>query len=1174
MVFERNTEAPILNTLYDKLINNLSVQKILYDRITQKFYKPVDVVIADGFDKNLFPDNQLNGKRLIYVGNSNTRDWLKDEFKIEYLSYETIAEHIERECIRQKNKANIPYFENLYKYLVDHNDLNLKEKKVLLTSKMKLLSSEEDVFYGFKEKIEFPDSIQTKIHFIHPKIKISDRRQGQGQTGFLEYNTELLVRRFLKLYDEGVPPLDILTSLLKLNISDRLNSEIRQKILLPVRAKNKWLNPFTHPVYIESDELKNLFSPEKLIDYKVLGDIDIKDDILTTKLLQFGAWNIPAIYFSEKPITVSNPDSRYLYLNSISGYSTINYQIKGDWILDIPKSFNQWFTDTIINNWNLYLTVIEDESNPSIKYKSQTSNQYLLSRYQLKHVSSMIKYLKEEHWILLNEISEPLSKSDVVGVDLIEAIQQQSFLFKKYLKVLPIHFSHNSDFVSTIGLHHLDSKAISTFKNILRNIHISYSSKQDIDKEFVLFYNKILSKLFDLFNYPSFNKDEIVQLKQTFFLGINELDKKLEWKSSDKIYYIEDKPSYDILPKEIKEIIQPHFTNRDRNRFGQIAKRLGLDFKVVMVQEVSEAKVIKELSLCEWLTNISESLGLVEVLLETNLDNILDDIRDSKVKVCDSFEIKLFKDAVNINTLQNVPYKIQADKNYLIYIREQRNIKENVFLANVLNDLLVELLGRDLSTVRLSLIDFFSQSDRKSYIDKYGVADDRVEDIRAKLTGFIFTKRQFFWLTILDIRAIPNPTNYLKDGSVDLLSISNLLNVSFQDLVKYNEAINFDAINNILNIEHLDLLLTMLKISIEQYNQKSEIKIDFRHHYLNQIEGIKQKMKPLFENKIYTHLSNQEISEKSKFQNTIDTYLAEPIGIFTSPILKIDLQNIFFLAFKNKYPYLSINESDVSVVVRNTLLGMYKKNKEEFENNISNNKGYEKVVDEFLAVNTNRSLLYFENTIPELVKLFDVFYKNSNVTSTEGQQNSIDLSQYFNKVGLKIKEAITNSIESTPNSTDSNGHSGGSRIDGGKPNPKNNLIGIVAEKSVYDLMLLKNSSTEWISKNAARAGVNPEGSDSHGCDITYVDEFNQIQYVEVKGAIDNQNHFYITYKEYYKALKEKENYQIILVKFALDNEKREPNHLGNIFLLDANSDVFHNNKFSANFNSLEITFQN
>lgn len=1173
LVFQRNQEAPVLNDLYDRLIQNISEQKILFDKISNRFYKTSEIIIADGFDKELFPDNQLNDKRLIYVGNEKTRNWLIAEFKVEYLSYNAIADNIEKECLRQKKKNNIKYFESLYKYLVEHDTLNLSGKKVLLTSKMKLLSNEDDVFYGFKEKIEFPDSIQKKIHFIHPRIKISDQRLGKGQTGFIEYNTELLVRRLLKLYDDkSINPKDILFCLLKLNISERLSTEIKQKVLLPVQSSNKWVNPYKNPIYIYNDELTDLYPKEKIIDLNEISNFEIETEVLESKLIQIGVWDIPAIYFSDVKITLSGPDYRYNFLNRLSGYSTPYYELKGDWLLDVPETFNRWFTETIINNWDRYIKTIEDENNVQTKYNSQTSYAYPLNRLHIKNICSAVKFLKEKNWIVLNENTAPISTNKVIGVDPIEILQIHSFLFKKYLKTLPIQYSYNTDFIELMSIKHLDTKDIVIFNKILDSIHEMYNEKHEIDKEFFSFYNKILSKLFDLFNYPTFNKDKINQLKDTVFLGINEVDKTFEWKTANQIFYIEDKPSYEILPQEIKKIIQPHFTNRNKNKFGQIAKRIGLDFKQIIKQEVTNVNVIGESKFCDWIPFVSESLSFVECLLEISLDEYLNEIKEISTKKCSNFSILIYKDSNVITTLDNVLFKIQYDGEFVLYVKDIVNTKKNILFANILYDLLTEILGRDLSRIRLLLIDFFSQEDKISFLDKYEVPSDRIEEIKSILTGFTLTKQQLFYLPILDFKKATNKLDYFKEGIVDLRQVASLFKINYDSLLEINNNINFNLIYSIANIDFLNSLLHILNITIEEYNIKAEVKIDFRQYYLSQIEGIKQKNKLLFAEMLYNKLIKLNTIEKSKFQDTLDFYINRPIVEFNTYLLLIDIEDEFIKGFNSIYPELIITRADFNKEITSSYLELYKQNESTFKNGISNLKYYEKIVDDFLSINTNRSLLYFENTLTELIESFKTLYESTNFESFESNGSSINLSQYVNANNLEIKKETTSNVEKN-NTITNNKKSSGSRVDGSKQNPKANLIGIVAEKSVYEILVSKYNSTEWVSKNAAKAGVNPEGSDSFGCDITYVNENNQIQYIEVKGKIDNHNHFYISYPEYCKAIKEKENYRIILVKFALDNSKREIIDLGNIFLLDEHSDLFNNDRFTANFNSIEIIFE-
>ena len=91
--------------------------------------------------------------------------------------------------------------------------------------------------------------------------------------------------------------------------------------------------------------------------------------------------------------------------------------------------------------------------------------------------------------------------------------------------------------------------------------------------------------------------------------------------------------------------------------------------------------------------------------------------------------------------------------------------------------------------------------------------------------------------------------------------------------------------------------------------------------------------------------------------------------------------------------------------------------------------------------------------------------------------------------------------------------------------------------------------------------------------IIYVDENNQKHYIEVKSNTADQKHFFVSFPEFDKSIHEGEYYHFFVVLYVFDNEKREILDLGNIFNLDENSDVFNNKKFTANFNSLEITFK-
>jgi len=232
-------------------------------------------------------------------------------------------------------------------------------------------------------------------------------------------------------------------------------------------------------------------------------------------------------------------------------------------------------------------------------------------------------------------------------------------------------------------------------------------------------------------------------------------------------------------------------------------------------------------------------------------------------------------------------------------------------------------------------------------------------------------------------------------------------------------------------------------------------------------------------------------------------------------------------------------------------------------------------IDEFFVDIKNSSLLYFPNTKDYLIDKFKNEF-NLPTHSNEVYLSAVDfLSDFYISENVSIESVNTINSRVNNNSSISIKNSsslGKSRVDG-SDNQDNIKVGIVAEKVVYEVLLKQNfKKVEWVSKNAAKAGVNPEGTDTLGYDILYIDENDKINYVEVKGSIANDNQFYISYAEYLFALNNPKNYSIIRVYNTLNNDNRRIVNLGNIFILDDEEELFSNSRFSTKFKTLEINF--
>jgi hypothetical protein len=523
--------------------------------------------------------------------------------------------------------------------------------------------------------------------------------------------------------------------------------------------------------------------------------------------------------------------------------------------------------------------------------------------------------------------------------------------------------------------------------------------------------------------------------------------------------------------------------------------------------------------------------------------------------------------------LENITHKISPLPNIKVYINDSVEDKNSDFFSNIFHDLLVELLGRDLHTVRLQLNDFFSRRNKKDHLRKYDVSLDRIDELATKIKGTILSRKQSFWIGIVNLKKMANSYTFIRDNSIDfdlLLPLFGLTDSSLQEIAK---KIDYEKISAQENISPIQTIFEKLHIELSDYNAVSQIKIDFRDCFQKQLNGLKNARKLLFQSKLYEFLNERSISDKERFQDMIDEYELMQFPLFES-LLFFDSNEVFKKQIQKKFPGLSIEQDEAITVDKKTLTTLYKRRLLEFKKTIVNTS-HIKWIDDFINLNKNRSLFYFENTNDELSRRFKlIIAQNHAANGSSTPSNKIDLSKYYNSPYTSIENPDTESIGSKGGDNHSRSTGYGHRIDGGKINSNQELIGMVSEKIVYDLLKSWFSSTEWVSKNAAKAEMNPEGSDEYNCDITYIDADNQKHYVEVKGKIDDQKHFYISYSEYLKALNEKDNYHLYLVLFALDNTKRRILNLNNIFILDdENDELFSNAKFSANFNSLEIRFK-
>jgi Protein NO VEIN, C-terminal len=1181
LTFQRNKDAK-LNELYDSVVENLKKQKFIYDSQTRRYFSASEVIVADGFDKGLFPDKKLGDKHLIYADDTVTRDWLRTEFSIPYLSYDQIAQEIENECLIQAKKRNIKFFQNLYNYVSEHTSLNLTGRKVLLTDRWKLVSSEDNVFYGGgrRSSINLSDKIKRHIHFIHNDIKIPDFREGKSRTGITEFNTFELVKRLLKLFNTNkVPKTDLLNALFNLEIDLKSELEIKENVLLPIKGKNKWVSPINNPIYFETEHLKDLYPNGNFVNENILitqSLNELKDKKSFLKMA--GVWDIPAVYLSEKYSLIYRSDSREKILSNLSNLATRPFYLSNDRILDKPRKINRWFTQSILENYGHYKAFIQQDFLPKMQFSTMSSGSKNPPKEVFFALSDFSEALKKEKWIVFSGEEDAYSVKDIIGIHPTEFHQSHNQVIKKYLKLLPINYSLNRDFLKFTGLVHLDGDSIENFISILNFVYTKYKNVNPLEKDFIDFFNRILSKLFDFYYFKTSQTQRILELKEIFFLAIDEITKGESWKKARDIFYIDDKPNYDLLPIEIKQRVQPHFTNRDKNTFGKIAAKIGKKFSDSIQKKLVETETLNEYLLATYFEYLAEAVAILEASLDIVLNKELDVLKTVKVyekqnvivsiKVGDSDSKKI-----------TVDHFVDVDSNYDLYLSKSYFHSKNKLIAEAVSELFVKILDRDLRKFNLTLFDFLDRNDKVDYLKLHEISEERIRELNDKLIVSESTPLQKFWDAILLAKRIYDREDIFVNKGINVNKLAEQLEITPASIQHFLETFDFSDTNNVLNINPISKLLESLTVSLSEVNEFLFPRIDFRDYYIKQVQRIRDRFQKGFESFLYDYLKSKTWKEKESYQNKIDAYKYNLKFFVPLNSTSINIEELFINQLNKDFSPIKFSVNDLNKGFdKFNPNEIYKTQLNQFIEKIASIQYTTEELDTFLAENKRRSLLYFDET-KILSETFRQWLQENKKRNKSKQQDSLldVLTEISNSNETEIEVVSVSSVNLPTNEHPGGTWDGGRRIDGSAGDNKKHNIGLVAEMIVFKELKDSYKDVLWVSKNASKIyksheGYNPEGDDSLGYDIEYLDEEGNKFFVEVKGKSDSADSFEVSRKEIEKAQNAKEFYKVIFVTNTMDKSKRRIRDLGNIFLLDKGEDFLRNRKFKAIYKSFEIRF--
>lgn len=1180
--FERNKDTD-LDELYNGLVETLESQKFIYNPISRKYHAPSEVIIADGFDKGLFPDNLFNNKPILYIGDQKTVEWLKKEFDVYYLNYDEIANNIEDECKKQVKRKNLAFFENLYRYIDTHGDLHIRGKKILLTNNWKLISDREDVFYGGRRNpIKFPITMQRHIHFIHHEIKLEIR---ETRIGVIEFNTHELTRKLLKLFDEkNVPKADILNTIYRLCPTDtRSELEIKEKILLPIKNRKNWISPIDNPIYFETDELKELYPDGNFVDEAILKKENEKEAYSILDFFRLcGVWEIPAFYIKRTQTTIHSANIRMKHIRRNTHLNDSPFYIDNDRMLHKPVKYTKWFTETILINWELYKSLIASDFLPKLKYSNSFSNQHIANVTQIMQFSSFCEDLANEQWIVLNDGAQGYSCDEIVGCRISDISKANNKVMQKYLTLYPLDYDNYRDFINSVGLLHFDCNNTDNFNRLLNHVYEKYEVEIPQNRDFIDFYNRILGKIIDFCDRNEFKQLDLKKLCNEYMLSVNETTGQPCWMKPEMIYYIDDKSNYDRLPEIIKAEIQPHFTNRDRNTFGKIAAKIGNRFSKSITKKLIEAPEVRKVVLIDFFTELPQIIALLEYTFDIALSSHLETLKSVEVYIKQQIQIEIQVNGYHGIIVESDYYIQKTQKSYIIHITEKNEPSQMKFKADSLAELLINILDRDLKRFNIDILNFLRATKKIEYLKDYDIDENRIDEIRQILYASDLTFKQKFWQAVFTIKKIPRFDEMLEDETIDSKKIALATEQNTEIIQTINREVSFDDINYSRNIPLLASLLSNLEILPDQLNHYIYPEIDFTPYYQCLLDREKNKFESKFAFILYRLLCKQSIAEQSVYQEWINKYNNHFCPLSPPNIIQLNIHT-YFIKYLNEFcPLFNFTIADMNERVLSNSKSIYKKNLDRFTLLLTETSYSEEEFKLFFEDEKRQSLLYFgkiQYLIKEIKKwLSQQRKKDANKTSQLlPEQVAI---KYANQRKPPVEHITPNRApERVQQNQKTVANYGMNKYDGQKSNQQKQTIGMVAEMIVYETLCEDENieTIKWISKYAARIdstypGYNSYGTDGLGYDIEYTDKEGNKYYVEVKGKSDNTNCFEITDQELKKAQNEKEYYQVFFVTNVLHESARRIKNLGNPFIFKEGENLFNNKRFLIITKSYEIRF--
>lgn len=330
---------------------------------------------------------------------------------------------------------------------------------------------------------------------------------------------------------------------------------------------------------------------------------------------------------------------------------------------------------------------------------------------------------------------------------------------------------------------------------------------------------------------------------------------------------------------------------------------------------------------------------------------------------------------------------------------------------------------------------------------------------------------------------------------------------------QYIEKIDFEDFAADYNVKPIIETLRYAGINANDYNSENPpIVFDLRPYYEKVIQNVMPKYREKYKATWFRKLKGRSLEERI---NLVSDFL-----LFDSAEIRVE-NDIDFDCHKAIVDQLEIDNS----IEEMDLAGLYNANLATWKQKQSDLR----FVDEFMNRPDNMSLLYYSD-YDELTERYKVYCSEFAVDEEETTPQET-------KEETRTVEAFKATAKPVKVKKRNNRGRATTGFTAKTSKKEQERIGLTGEQLVYEFLLGQENVEQvtWVSENAKKVGVNPEGGAGCGYDMEYVDSDGRRKYVEVKASKSAKEagvRFYMSDFEYRFGTEHAEDYLVYYVSGA------------------------------------------